>query len=625
MPDLLNTGDVINEFYTIIKVLYSGRLYNFYLITDKRSPETRYQLTEFLLDHIPPKKGPFKEEDFLSEVDLLREIQHPLLPSLVDGFFYQGKAYLVLTHSEGISLEQYLAMNVSPFTVEESIKRIKQLVEALKYLYNRPEPLPFIHIEPSHISISENGEMTLTGFGLHLFLDHYLSSTNANAFCAPEIAEGHHFAVTSAVYTLGTLLYYFVTKKKWNSDSKTNLHLRELDKSIPDRYEQLAEISLNKKPERRILDLDNFERKLDEVLNPPSTEVKAESSALTRVAGFFEKEIKALKRRLAIVVFAILGLFAASVIFLIADNAQQKGREFSDGLAGFVLCDKGKSVHRVDLKSDQVSRKMTFTAEIRAMAPSYDGMRLFLLAGERDIFEVDAHSGKSLGAYSVEGSPDGLLLEPAGPLAYLKNKSDPFITVWNTQTHEVSYEIPSGEPQISLAVSSTGEIIYMLGEKKKEAASIDAKNLQFISTFPVEKDSVSCAVNKSGNCLIVLTDDEIVYLYDSAGQSPVKQVFVAGGRKYVAVPHGPEAGDCAYIACESGNLLFAVDIPSVSVVKRVSTRSAPKDIRISNNGRLLYVLTSSPGGISVFDAGDLALKKEINCDCREPESLEVWP
>jgi|GEM_PF-1168522 len=625
MPDLLNTGDVINEFYTITRTLYSGRFYNFYLITDKRSPETRYQLTEFLLDQIPPKKEPFKEEDFQSEVDLLREIKHPLLPSLVDGFFHKGKACLVLTYSEGISLEQYLAMNVSPFTVEESIRRIKQLVEALKYLYNRPLPLPFIHIEPSHINISESGDMTLTGFGLHIFLDHYLSSTNANAFCAPEIAEGRPFAVTAAVYTLGTLLYYFVTKKKWNSGSKTNLHLRELDKSIPDSYEQLTEISLNRKPERRIIDLDNFERKLDEVLNPPSKEVKDESSALTRVAGFFDKEIKSLKRRLAIVVFAILGVFTVSVIFLIADNAQQKGREFSDGLIGFVLCEKGRALHRIDLKSGQVSRKMTFTAEIRSIAPSYDGTKLFLLAGKGEILEVDAHSGKSLGTYSVEGSPDGLLLEPAGPLAYLKNRSDPFITVWNTQTHELSYEIPAGEPQISLALSSTGEIIYMLGEKKKEVASIDAKNLQFINTFPVEKDSVSCAVDKRGNCLIVLADDEIVYLYDSAGQSPAKQVFVAGGRKHVAAPYGPEACDCVYIACESENLLCAVDIPSASVVKRVSTGGAPKDIRISNNGKLLYVLTSSPGRISVFDSGDLALKKEINGDCREPEFLEVWP
>jgi|GEM_PF-5738795 len=216
MENILKTGSLLKDRYRIKKLLFSGRFYNYYEAEDRSSRSAPVRIIELLLSRLPPPGRKVSEEQFIEQIDLYMTLSHPVLPAIVDGFYHGEAAYIIQKREEGISIEQYLSMAVNNFAVEDAIKIVTLIGKGLSYLYNRPDPIPFIHLDAAHIMIDDRGNVCLTGFGLHIFLDYYYSSTDPYAYCAPEVAEGKPFSVRSAVYSLGALFYNMITGSRFD-------------------------------------------------------------------------------------------------------------------------------------------------------------------------------------------------------------------------------------------------------------------------------------------------------------------------------------------------------------------------------------------------------------------------
>ncbi len=621
MAEVLKVHDIVHEDYTVTRIICQARTYNIYTVSDKRTPGQLFQLTEFKLAHIPRKKGPFKEEEFTAEIDMLKELSHHLLPTVYEGFFFEENAYIVLSRCDGITLESYISMNVSSLGVAESIERINTISDVLKYLYARPEPLPFIHIDPAHICISEKGEMLLMGFGLHIFLDHYLSSTDPEVWCAPEIAEGHAFSLQSAIYTLGSLLYYCLTKHRWNWTKRENKKPCDLNRDVPESVREALLVALNKRPDQRYLEIDLFLRKLGNAMNslPPDIE-KARYESEEALSVNEALVLKARARRITMITAASVALLLIGIILL---SLQKTGRKGESQYA-YVLCEGKKIVNRIDLQSGKCTRSISLSGDTRSLSLSPDGTGLYVPQLEKSVSVFDASRGVLMETYTVNGSPFRLIFHPVKPVAFILNDSDPCVTVWNLVTHQTVGEIRTAGPQISGYLSGGIDVIAALNMKQNEIELIDSKTRSFIAAFDAGAEPTDCIIDSSGRYIVIPSLTESLYLFSLSSRSLVKSVILEKGMKHVFPSRG-EISPCIYVAMEKGDQLCKVDLATFKVTKKSKTRGTPVAVRVSPNGKAIYVLTKSPDSISVYDGQTLGLTRAILNGISDPDSFEVWP
>ncbi|MGV8120602.1 MAG: hypothetical protein AB2L14_12655 [Candidatus Xenobiia bacterium LiM19] len=622
MEETLKTGTLLKDTYEIRKNIYHGRLFNFYLAVDKKAPETTLQITEILVSRIPRKKDTLSEDGFNDAIDLLKQTSHIMLPAILDGFYFEGNAYIVLSHYEGISLDSLIKMNVSPLSVEETIDKTRQLISILKFFYDRPEPIPFIHIDPQHICVNDKGEMFLMGNGLHLYLDHYLSSTDVFAFCAPEIAEGTAFSEKSSVYTIAAIMYYMCTKKKWDGRKRDNPKPRNIEKTISESFQDVVMTGINRSQEYRYLNLDIMNKKLEDVLNPPEA-LHVEDKKPHGEAAFI-KESRVVRKILRIAGIALGSLLILFLIFIFFTGPLFDRKSTTDSLFAYVLAEGGKSISQIDMKLGTNMKIIAIPGVGRDMVPSPDGRKLYLTRAEKNVTIIDTIRGAVSETFPLKFSPDRIMLSSDGTLAYISTEQDSFVTQWNTETHD-SFEMPAASPQLSAVLSPDSDIVYAIGSEKEEVSVVDTKKKQFISTFPAGSKPAACTINKTGRYLIVASMDPSVSIFDTRYQNLTKLVTVEKGRKQVAATRNGAEMDYAYIACEENNVIYAVDLSTLAVMKKKESKGIPKGIATSPDGKTLYVLTSTPNYLTSMNARTLDIKKEIPTGLVESRSLIVWP
>ena len=621
MEVILKPGITLKEIYEIKRSLYQGRAYNYYIIEEKGKPGVHLQLTEVLLSKIPHQK--VTEEWLNDQLDTLKEMSHPMLPSIKDGFLHEGNAYLVLSHSEGIALENYINMNVSALSVEESVDRVLKLIHVLKYFYDRPSPISFIHIDPPHVNVSDKGDMMLAGFGLHLFMDHYLSSPDPYACCAPEIAEGQPFSIRSAIYTLGTILYFFTTKKKWDSRKKDNPKPRELNKDIPESLQEIITTCLSKMPEYRYLEMEALMRKLDEVIHPPVPK-KETTEAAVQEEAMFVKESRVIHRYLKIAGISLLGLFAIAMLIYAITGYILEANKAKESLFAYVLCGGKRSINCLDIKTGNPVKIIGIPGKASSITVAPDGKRLYVAREDKCITVIDPHRGVIVDTYPLKELPETILIgrRSEEQTAFICNRTNPFISLWNRESHEAMGGIDLGAGQGYSAISEDGSMLCALDSDKEEAILVDPVKKQCIKPIAAGVKPFRCALSSNGRILMVTSGEGTASFFDTQSYSLTRNVTVPAGKKYCAFSR---KGSLAYIACEEGNMLYSVDCSTFAVMHKSSTKGVPRDIRVSPDGSLLYLLCASPNTLVVYDAHSLKIIKEMVPGFLEPCSFEVWP
>lgn len=634
---MLESGTILKEKYKIKKLIYEGRLYNIYIASeinisesniserdiDKRNIVKReIQITEFFNEKFPKNIKKLSENEFNDEVEMLKELEHPLIPKVIDGFFLNERAYLALEFCGGISIDTLVQANVKPLTIEESIMRVEKILDALKYLYNRPVPMPFLHVDPFHIFINENGDMSLIGFGLQIFLDQYLSATDTISYCPPEIAEGKQFSVQSAIYMLGTLLYYFSTKNHWNPQKKDNARQVEIVKEFPQDFGVVIETSLAVKTESRYIDLDTIEKKIDLIIHPPP--LPPEKNPEKSDDPMFIKESRLMKQKFMRFLYIGACILAIIMLIFIFSLRKEGGSNLTESLFAYVLCKSGNSVSWVDLKSGKRIRSIDLKSKGINISVYPEGGKIFVSLEDKTVQILDSENGEPLGAYSLRSIPGKVLFLPDGTQSFIGSQNEPFMTVLNPKTYQIDGEIKLWDAQKFSLINSDGNLIYAIGKTKDEVAVIDTTRWQFITSFPAGEEPSMAAINKNSKVLMVSSNGEKVNFYDAQSGVCSKSIPVGKGSKF-PVMQRDERKNLAYIALKESKELVIINCENLSISKRIKSDGTPVDLRISPDGKILYLLSSSPDKITLYNAYNLKKKKEISGVSEKPTVFEVWP
>lgn len=158
------------------------------------------------------------------EAKLLRLLEHPYMPRMIDYLEKGEHCYLIMEFIRGKSLKQWLEEGRN-FTDAEILDIALKTVSVLGYLHAQKPPVFYGDLKPANLMLTENGRLCLVDFGSAVFgytsVQRVCSGTVG--YASPEQMQGQVNCVTD-VYTWGRTMYVLLGKKRlWRLLKKPQL------------------------------------------------------------------------------------------------------------------------------------------------------------------------------------------------------------------------------------------------------------------------------------------------------------------------------------------------------------------------------------------------------------------
>lgn len=257
-------GTVLDGKYEIWKEVGRGGMSIVYLARDNRLNK-QWAVKEIKNDGSKSTKTLLKGLE--REANILKNVDHPVLPRIVDIINQNGTIYVVMDFIEGTTISDRLRKEGAQ-PQELVIEWGLQLASALDYLHNMNPPVIYRDMKPSNVMIKPEGGVKLIDFGT---AKEYIIENNADTtalgtrgYAAPEQfgdSQGRGIYNTDArtdIYNLGTTLYHIVTGmnpceppyeikpiREWNPQLSSGLEKILLKCTQPDpndRYQNCKEL-----------------------------------------------------------------------------------------------------------------------------------------------------------------------------------------------------------------------------------------------------------------------------------------------------------------------------------------------------------------------------------------------
>jgi serine/threonine protein kinase/tetratricopeptide (TPR) repeat protein len=225
-------GTILDGKFKIVQVLGEGGMGTVYKVEQVGKPGYFRAVKELL---IPPNTSAEERkaaiERFDKEIDLLFNLKHPRIPSLILSFQERGNYYFVMEFVPGRSLDRMLEDNKGPLDEEQVIRWMMQVCEALSYIHSRTPPIILRDLKPGNVMVTPGGDVQLIDFGIARRFDPNKRTNTENlgtiAYASPEhlgsiTAPGQRRSAQnpgrlvqtdarSDIYSLGATMFHLLT------------------------------------------------------------------------------------------------------------------------------------------------------------------------------------------------------------------------------------------------------------------------------------------------------------------------------------------------------------------------------------------------------------------------------
>ena len=254
-------GEIIDGKYEVLREVGRGGMSVVYLAMDKRLNK-QWAIKEFRKDKDDASKQ-VALKALLDEANLMKKLDHPTLPRIVDIIDDNQNVYVVMDYIEGESLNKVLdAYGAQP--QEAVIEWAKQLSDVLDYLHTQNPPVIYRDMKPANIMLKPDGTVRLIDFGIaREYKEGKEGDTEAigtRGYAAPEQFGGRgQTDARTDIYSLGVTLYHLVTGKNpaeppyeiypirhWNASLSSGFEwlIQKCTQLNPsDRYQSCAEVT----------------------------------------------------------------------------------------------------------------------------------------------------------------------------------------------------------------------------------------------------------------------------------------------------------------------------------------------------------------------------------------------
>jgi len=237
-------GEVINSRYEIKMLIGDGGMANVYLAYDRILRKNvaikmlRYELSK--------DQGFIKR--FEREAAQVTNIEHPnIVASYAIGEF-KKQPFIVMEYIRGRTLKDYLR-EIGPLFAEEAVYVMIQICQGVDHAHNHR----IIHrdLKSQNVMIDDELNVKITDFGIALSsneadMTHTNTIMGSVHYLAPELARGCVATTASDIYSLGVLLYEFLTGTvPFKGEGAVNIALQHMENEIPSVREILDDLSEN--------------------------------------------------------------------------------------------------------------------------------------------------------------------------------------------------------------------------------------------------------------------------------------------------------------------------------------------------------------------------------------------
>lgn len=237
-------GTIVDNKYELVQYINKGGMSAVYLAVNKRLGN-RWAIKE-----IKKTNEQFNQiyiNSLIAEASLMKDLDHPAFPRIVDIIDTEEYLYLVMDYIEGQTLEQVLN-EYGPQDEKTVARWAIELCGALSYLHNQNPPIIYRDMKPSNIIINPNGRLKIIDFGTaRVFNPQKANDTIAlgtRGFAPPEQYAGRTDA-RSDIYALGMTMKYLVTGKNPCLEYSSNTYeTKQISESMQAIIDKCIEINL---------------------------------------------------------------------------------------------------------------------------------------------------------------------------------------------------------------------------------------------------------------------------------------------------------------------------------------------------------------------------------------------
>lgn len=210
----LPVNSFLNNRYLILRKAGQGGMAAVYQAADVRQPGALWAVKEMSDAALSAADRNYAVQAFLQEANLLRTLNHPNLPRVVDVFNEGGKHYLVMEFVNGQTLQNMLEGRTQPFSETEVLNWAVQLCDVFIYLHSQNPKIIFRDLKPSNIMLTTEGQIKLIDFGIVRFFKpgktRDTMALGTPGYSSPE-ASGGQTDERSDLYSLCVTLHQLLT------------------------------------------------------------------------------------------------------------------------------------------------------------------------------------------------------------------------------------------------------------------------------------------------------------------------------------------------------------------------------------------------------------------------------
>lgn len=209
---MLQIGSVLDGKYKILNKVGQGGMSVVYLAMNEKANK-QWAVKEVRKDGVLDFES--VRQGLVAETDILKKLNHPGLPSIIDVIDDNESFLIVMDYIEGRplskALEEYGAQPESSV-----IEWAKELCDVLGYLHTRTPKIIYRDMKPANVMLKPDGHLTLIDFGTaREFKEKNLADTTCLGtigYAAPEQFGGMgQTDERTDIYCLGATLYHLVT------------------------------------------------------------------------------------------------------------------------------------------------------------------------------------------------------------------------------------------------------------------------------------------------------------------------------------------------------------------------------------------------------------------------------
>lgn len=204
-------GSVIDGKYEILRKIGQGGMSVVYLAMDTHLNK-QWAVKEIR------KKGNGKDDvvivnSLLAEANMMKKLDHPSLPRIVDIIDNGETIFVVMDYIEGESLDKIL-LEYGPQPEELVIAWAKQLCDVLSYLHSQKPPIIYRDMKPANIMLKPEGNIKIIDFGIaREYKEQSLADTTVlgtKGYAPPEQYSGQTDA-RSDIFAFGMTMHHLLT------------------------------------------------------------------------------------------------------------------------------------------------------------------------------------------------------------------------------------------------------------------------------------------------------------------------------------------------------------------------------------------------------------------------------